>query len=131
MTSRKRGLTVIETLIAATVFLTAIVVLVGLFPSSARAVRQAQGHTLATHFAERELEICRAQSFDTLADRTNTYTLEVENNGATEQLTFDTEITINDVRPGLRRIVVTVNWLGTDYFNRKIEMETYAADLVP
>lgn len=131
ISSRSRGLTVIETLIAATVFLTAIVVLVGLFPSSARAVRQAQGQVLATHYAERELEISRATSFDTLADRTNSYTLTVENNGASEELTFNTSVTVSNVRPGLKRIAVRVDWLGTDYFNRSLEMETYAADMSP
>ena len=126
-----RGLTVIETLIAATLFLTAVVVMVGLYPASARATRQAQGHLLATNLAERELEISRASHFDSLENRSNSYTLSVENNGAQEDLQFDTEVTVSDVRPGLRRVAVAVRWQGTDYFNRRIEMETYAAKLTP
>ena len=126
------GLTVIETLIAATLFLTAVVVMIGLYPASARATRQAQGHLLATNLAERELEISRGSHYDALEDRSNTYTLTVENNGAREDITFTTNVTVSDVRPdALKRIHVEVTWQGTDLFNRKIEMETYSAKLTP
>lgn len=130
-TRRQAGLTVIETLIAATLFLTAIVVLVGLYPASARATRQAQGHLMATNIAERELELSRATNFDALEDRTNTYPLEISNNGALETIKFDSAVKIKDVRAGLKSITVTVTWQGTDLFNRKLEMETYAAKLSP
>jgi Tfp pilus assembly protein PilV len=128
---KERGLTVIETLIAATLFLTAIIVLIGIFPASARAARQAQGHLLGTNIAERELEICRAQDYDALEDRTEQYKIEVENNGVAHEITFEVEVKVSDVRPGLKRIRVEVDWLGPDYFNRGLKMETYAANLAP
>lgn len=128
---RSRGLTVVETLIAATLFLTVIVVLVGVFPGSARATRQAQGHLMAVNLAERELELSRAMDYDALADRSNTYLLNVENNGASNDISFNTELTVSDVRPGLRRIEVEVDWVGPDYFRRRLKMETYAAKLSP
>jgi Tfp pilus assembly protein PilV len=126
-----RGLTVIETLIAATLFLTAIVVVVGLFPASARAARQAQGHLLATNLAERELELARAASYGALEDRQNSYTLQIVNNGAKTDMELTTRVKISEVRDGLKRILVVVDWQGTDLFNKELQMETYAARLTP
>jgi len=133
LTSRRTGagLTVIETLIAATLFLTAVVVLVGLFPTAVRATRQAQGHLMAVNLAERELEISRVQDFDALEDRSATYVLNVENNGASNDITFNTQVAVTTVRPGLKRIEVTIDYLGPDYFNRTLKMESYAADFNP
>lgn len=131
MKPKARGLTVVETLIASVLFLTALVALIGIFPASARAARQAQGHLLATNLAERELELTRAMDFDALENRTQTYVLAVENNGVQNDITFETEVEVSDVRPGLRRVLVTVDYLGPDYFNRKLRMETYSARLSP
>lgn len=127
----RRGLTVVETLIAATLFLTAVVVLVGLYPASARAVRQAQGHLLATNIAQRELELSVAMDFDALEDRTQQYVVDIENNGNLQKITFDTQVLITDVKPGLKRIVVEMSWLGSDNFVRKLEMEGYSASRTP
>lgn len=121
----------IETLIAATLFLTAVVVLVGLFPTSVRAARQAQGHLMAVNLAERELELSRAQDYDSLEDRSEQYVLTVENNGASNDITFNSNVRVTDVRTGLKRIEVTIDYLGPDYFNRELRMETYAVDLNP
>ena len=125
------GLSVIETLIASAVFLTAIVVLVGLFPASTRAVRQAQGHLMATNLAEREIELSRAMNYDALADRSATYNLAVENNGILNEITFNSEVEVTQVRTGLKQVVVRIDWLGPDYFNRELEMMTYSAQLSP
>lgn len=125
------GLTVIETLIAATLFLTAAVVLVGLYPMSARASRQAQGHLMATYLAERELELVRAMEYSAIENREEEYVLTVENNGARNDIEFETEITVREIRAGLKSIVVKVNYLGPDFFNRELRMETYAAQISP
>lgn len=126
-----RGLTIIETLIASVLFLTALVALIGIFPASARAARQAQGHLLATNLAERELELSRAMDFDALENRSQTYVLAVENNGALNEITFEILVEVTDLRPGLRRIIVSVDYLAPDYFNRSLQMETYSASLSP
>ncbi|MCA9780153.1 MAG: hypothetical protein KC800_25680, partial [Candidatus Eremiobacteraeota bacterium] len=83
---RARGLTVIETLIAATLFLTSVVVLIGLYPASARATRQAQGHLMAAYLAERELEFARGRGYNSIEDYTETYDLTVVNNGASHDI---------------------------------------------
>jgi hypothetical protein len=125
------GLTVVETLIAATLFLTSVVVLIGLYPASARAARQAQGHLMAANLAERELEFARGRGFDFLTDTTGTYDLEVENNGANHTINFQTTVTVTVVRPGLKSVTVLVDYLAPDNFNRQLKMETYVGKATP
>lgn len=98
---------------------------------SARAVRQAQGHLLATYLAERELELVRAMTYEAIENRQENYILAVENNGARNEIEFQSEISVTEVRTGLKSIVVRVSYLGPDYFNRELRMETYAAQISP
>ena len=128
---RARGLTVIETLIAATLFLTSVVVLIGLYPASARATRQAQGHLMAAYLAERELEFARGRGYNAIEDYTETYDLTVVNNGASHEITFNTSVKVTDVRDGLKSVVVSVDYLAPDKFNRQLKMETYLGKSTP
>ncbi|MFA5505842.1 MAG: hypothetical protein WC314_19300 [Vulcanimicrobiota bacterium] len=128
---RPSGLTVIETLIAATLFITSVMVLVGLYPASARAARQSQGHLMATYLAEQELEFARGRGFDALTDFGNSYELEVRNNGATHEITFTTTVTVKEIRAGLKSVTVTVDYLAPDKFNRQLKMETYVGSTTP
>ena len=127
---KNSGLTVIETLIATTLFLTAVVIIVGLYPSSARAVRQAQGHLMATSIAERELEIARASSYDSVENRTEEYVLRVTNNDAEMEITFNTQVEVTEIQPGLKSVTVNIDYLSPDHFNRKVTMQTYVAKMV-
>lgn len=126
-----RGLTIIETMIAVSLFAVAIVTIIGVYPVSARAARQAQGHLVATNLAEKELEFSRAMDYDAIESRTEDYTLAFESNGAATQIEFEADVVVQETRPGLKQIVVTVTYLGTDNFNRRLEMETYVARLSP
>ena len=125
------GLTVIETLIAATLFITSVVVLIGLYPASARATRQAQGHLMAANLAEREIEFTRGRGYDVMDDISNTYDIEVENNGAKHTISFTTNVTVVEVRPGLKSVTVEVDYLAPDNFNRQLKMETYIGKTTP
>lgn len=128
---RPRGLTVIEIMIAVAVFAVAIVTIIGVYPVSARAARQAQGHLVATNLAEKELEFSRAMDYDAIETRSEQYLMEFESNGARTQIDFTTEVEVQEPRTGLKQIVVTVNYLGTDNFRRSLRMETYVARLSP
>lgn len=128
---KSSGLTVIETLIAATLFLTAIIVIVGLYPASARAARQAQGHLIAVNLAEKELEFSRGTGFDYLENYSKTEDLVVENNGAKQTITFNTQVEVTDVRPGLKSVKVTVEYVARDNFTRQLIMETYVGSTTP
>jgi Tfp pilus assembly protein PilV len=128
MIRSQKGLTVIETLIATTLFLTGVLVLVGLYPTSARATRQAQGHLMATTLAEKELELARATSYYALENRDEKYVLKLTNNGSPMEITYNTEVVVEEVRLGLKSVTVKIDYLSPDYFNRKLEMQTYVAD---
>lgn len=128
---KRRGLTVIETLIASAVFTVAILALIGIYPVSAKAARQAQGALVAANLAEKELEFSRAMAYDAVADRTLDYEISIENNGFDMQLVFQTATTVTEIRPGLKQIKVRVDWAEPDSQPRKLEMETYVANLAP
>lgn len=126
-----RGLTIIETIIAVTLFTVALVAIMGLYPVSSRAARQAQGQLLATHLAERELELTRSMDFDAVASRNENYQLEIELNGVKNTLEFEVSVDVSEVRPGLKEVKAEVSWLGIDSYNKKLELETYVARLSP
>ena len=128
----QNGLTVIETLIAATLFITSVVVLVGLYPASARAARQSQGHLIAVNIAQRELEFCRGRGYDNAVDYTAEYSIPVENNGARIEIKFNTTVKVTDLAPrGLKSVMVTVDYLAPDHFNRQLKMEGYLGRSAP
>lgn len=128
---RARGLTIIETMIAVALFATALIAMIGVYPTSARAARQAQGHLVATNLAEKELEFSRAMDYDAIEDRQDQYTLDFESNGAPNQITFDTDIKVQELRTGLKLVTVRVDYQGSDNLNRRIVMETCVARLSP
>ena len=49
----------------------------------------------------------------------------------TQFFTFNTQVAVSTVRPGLKRLEVTIDYLGPDYFNRTLKMESYAVDFNP
>lgn len=125
------GLTVIETMVAVALFAVAVVALIGIYPASVRASRQAHGHLVAANLAEKEIEFSRAMEFDAIETRDEEYNLVFESNGASTTVEFETETTVTEIRDGLKQIRVLVRWNGLDRMNRSLEMETYVARLSP
>ena len=125
------GLTVVETMVAVTVFLVAVVAMIGVYPASVRASRQAHGQLVASNLAEKELEFSRAMEFDAIETRQKNYELTLETNGVPTNVDFETRLQVDEVREGLKRLEVTVRWQGTDRMNRSLKMETYVARLTP
>ena len=121
----------IETMVAVTVFLVAVVALIGVYPASVRASRQAHGQLVAANLAEKELEFSRAMEYDAVESRQKDYVLTLETNGVQTNVEFETRVEVNEVREGLKRLEVTVLWQGTDRMNRNLKMETYVARLTP
>lgn len=124
-------MTVIETMVAVALFAVAIVAVIGIYPASARAARQANGQLVAANLAEKELEFSRAQDYPALEDRDDSYQLTVESNGALTSTTYLTKVRVTELRPGVKRLMVSVTWSGGDRVDRKLEMETYVANLAP
>lgn len=121
----------IETMIAVTVFVVAVVSLIGVYPATVRASRQAHGQLVAANLAEKELEFTRAMEYDAIETRQKDYALRLETNGVPTDVDFETRLEVSQVREGLKRLEVTVRWQGTDRMNRSLKMETYVARLTP
>ena len=126
-----RGLSVMETMVAVTVFLVAVMALIGVYPASVRASRLAHGHLLANNVAEKELEFSRAMEYDAIENRDNAYALVLESNGAETTLDLQTHMEVTEVREGLKRLELQVKWKGLDSSTRTTRMETYVARLTP
>ena len=86
---------------------------------------------MATYLAERELEFARGRGYDSLTDYSETYDLTVSNNGASHDISFNTSVTVVDVRDGLKSVTVSVDYLAPDKFNRQLKMETYVGKSTP
>lgn len=100
-----------EMLVAAAVFASSIMVLLGIFPLSARAVRQSQLTLIATHMAELQLETARARSYEALADEAIP-SLPVVLKLNDKDLTVDYRVSMKVVEtaPGLKHVTATVAW---------------------
>ncbi len=128
---RPRGLTIIEMLIAATVFIVAIVTLIGIFPVSARSAQQSHAHLVATNLAEKELELSRAMDFLAVADRDKTYRLHQESGGFAREEIYQVTVRVREIRSGLKSVLVTVKWDQDKNIPRNLSMETFVARLTP
>lgn len=120
-------------MIAVALFAVAVVSLIGIYPASVRAARQSHGHLAAVNLAEKELEFSRAMNYESVQDRAKDYKLILKTNGAQNEIDFVTKVTVSQVpsRTGLKRVKVTVAWVGTDRIARELMMETYVAKLSP
>lgn len=127
----KSGLTVLETLIAVTIFAVGVMSLFSIFPVSAKAARQSIGHLAAVNLAERELEFSRAQAYDAVQNRSQDYDIVIESNGATNNLVFQTFTEANEIRTGLKHVKVVVRWTEGGGTTRETSLETYVPRLQP
>lgn len=127
---RQRAFSVLEMLVAAAVFASSVMILLGIFPLSTRAVRSSELTLIATHMAEFQLETARARSYDSLFDETGpalpvTLTL----NGIDTTVDYTVSMQVQEVAPGLKHVTATVVWYWeTDH---TLKLETEIARLAP
>jgi len=128
----KRGLTVVEVLVAVAIFASSVVVLLAVFPMSTRAARQSQAHLVATYLVQRELEICRNTSFDQLQTRTPpALSVSKDHNGVEVSIEYQLQVTVEETRPGLKHVKVEATWFAPDDNERRFSLETDVAKLTP
>lgn len=126
----RRAFSVMEMLVAAAVFASSVMILLGIFPLSARAVRNSQLNLIATHLAENQLEIARARSYEALFSESSPaipFTLKV--NGTDLNVTYNLTMDVQEVNPGLKSVRVTVSWFWE--FDRNLTLETEIARTSP
>lgn len=135
---RKRGFSLIELLIGLSIFATAFLMILGIFPSSMRALHQGRQIMLATHYAQFQMETFMAgKSFSSLAVGTTNptdQTLLSMVNGSPEILTFHTDIIVSSVTSSLKDVRCQVSWQEsipgqTTSITRYVNLETMVANL--
>ncbi|MBI3925143.1 MAG: prepilin-type N-terminal cleavage/methylation domain-containing protein [Armatimonadetes bacterium] len=121
----RRGVNLIELLLALALFATAILLIIGIFPTAARSVRQAQGIVVATDLASRRLEELRAVPFAGLAPAVSVIKMTSTSSGGPQVTEYTVQTLVTDRSPDLKHVEVLVSW-STDQA-RLLRMETYRA----
>lgn len=114
---RRKGFSLIELLLGLTIFTTAFLFILGIFPSAMKAMHQGRQILLATHVAQREMEAFLGQyrTFSSLTDGTHTPTEATPSlislvNGNTEVMSFTTSIIVSSVNADLKDVRCQVTW---------------------
>lgn len=125
-----RGFSVLEMLVAAAVFAISVMILLGIFPLSARAVRQSQLTLIATHMAEFQLETARARSFEALSDESlPVIPVTLKLNGTDTTVDYMVSMRVMETSPGLKHVTATVTWKWES--DRTLTLETEIARTMP
>jgi len=104
---KKRAFTLLEVLIAAVLFTTGVVVMVGLFGKGFISGFDAESTTIAVNLAERKVEEIRNLAFDDIVDE--------EKANVPDFTGFQREVLVSDPEgapaiPDLKEVTVTVYW---------------------
>ncbi|MEW6279997.1 MAG: hypothetical protein AB1758_15315 [Candidatus Eremiobacterota bacterium] len=128
---RTRAVSMLELAVAVAVFATAFLLLMGVFPTATRAVRQGEEVMAATFLAEQEIEQLRALDYADLVNQPpRNVTILSTNRGATQDSVYTLQTDVSLVSPGqpdLKRVRVLVTW--TRERPRHLELTTYVANL--
>lgn len=119
----------LEILVAGCVFVVAFLLLLGVFPMAAGAVRQGNEVLAATFLAEQRLEAVRSLPYDSIADSSERVSLATRNNGITCVTSYTVQ-TLVEAIPGralnaMKSVRVLVTWEGQ--LARHLEVTTYVA----
>ncbi len=127
----KRAFSVMEVVVASAVFILSVLVLFGIFPISARAVRQAEQRLMAEHLADNRLTLCRSSAFVDLknvAPQLNTVLFRHQDEVVSQDFTLEQKVT--NVTAKLKNIEVIVSW-DSERRHQELRLETQIADLQP
>lgn len=96
------------------IFITAFLMLLGIFPTGLRSVKQARELTMATHLAQQSLENTRVAPFDTIVSSPPAQVpVTVTSNGAESTINYVVQTLVTDVpagSPTYKNVMVQVSW---------------------
>lgn len=111
----KCGFSLVELIIGLLIFLSSILLLLGAFPISIRAITKGRYVLLATHLAEQKMEYIKSLSYDeiyqgnpNLATVSTTMTSTVD--GVESLNEFTEQVSVATVQTGLKQVKVQVSW---------------------
>lgn len=112
---------------AAAIFAATFVMLMAVFPTAARAVRQGEEYLVGTFLAERRLEEIRAMPYDNLVSDYTTVAVASTQTGIQQSTTYGVQTEVTDQSPGLKRVRILVSW--TRDRARHVEVLTDVTDV--
>ncbi len=130
----RRGMSLIEMLLGLFIFTTAFLMIMGVFPTSVRSVKEGRTVLLATHIAQQKMEALASgyAGLTVPSTATSTQSLVSVVNGQTEVLTFNCSVIVSDGGTDLKNVRCQVSWtddvFGTG-FTRTVNMETLVGNL--
>lgn len=123
-----KGASILEFMVACAIFLSAYLMIIGVFPIGYSGIDKSRKVEFATNFAQMEMERARSLTFDSSHNATANYTVTSRINGrtltsvytctTTESTEFDDSETM-----AIKRLVVQVSWTDTTGA-RYVRMET-------
>lgn len=106
----RRGLTLIEVIVALALFVIATLAMMSIWPVQARAVDLARNVLTATEIGERELEAVLAPGFPQVVNRSGSQTVMASVDGNPATATFTYTLTVTSVSTFLKDVIVRVEW---------------------
>ena len=129
---KQRGFSVIEMVVAASVFIISVLVLFGIFPISARSVSQAEQRLMATHIADNRLQLFRSTAFANISSQppqVTTVLFRHQDELVTQEYSMEQVVT-TPTSPNLKNIEVIIRW-HSDNRDQELRLETQIASLTP
>ena len=124
MATHLKAFSILELMVAAAVFASAVMILLGIFPLSAKAVRQSQLTLIATHMAEYQLETARARNYNALFDDPPlSLPTTLSLNGVTTTIDYAVSLKVDTVVDGLKHVTATVTWTWETPHSLSLETE--------
>lgn len=105
-----RGFGLLETAIAAAIFSSMLVLLIGIWPAYARAIEKSRLQLGGAQLASQEMEASLAQGYYGVRDRSGKLTLDYVVGGRSFATVYDLEVMATDFTPELKSIQVRVRW---------------------
>ena len=127
----KRAFSVMEVVVAAAVFIISVLVLFGIFPISARAIRQSEQRLMAEHLADNRLTLCRSSAFSDLKNiAPQVIPATFRHQDTLDTVEYSVEQKVVDVTAKLKNVEVIVSW-DKERRHQELRLETQIADLRP
>jgi len=127
--SRSAGFSLIELMLGLAIFTTSFLLILGVFPTSGRAVHWGRTLLLATHIGQRQMEAMTSLPFAQISTPApGTQSMVSMVNGTTEVLMFDYQVVVTDVSATLKDIRCQVSWSDQGFLHY-VNLETMVADI--
>ncbi|MCA9791265.1 MAG: type II secretion system protein [Candidatus Eremiobacteraeota bacterium] len=106
----KRGLTLVETILASFLLGTMVIAVMGVWPAYYRAVEKSKNRRVAVGLADQQMEIALAEGFLGVRRRAESFDLESERRGTQVTTSFDCLVEVTQDNLYLKTVTVTVSW---------------------